>query len=245
MCGRYVLTTPVEALRKLFRFTGPALNLAPRWNIAPTQDAPVVRLADKAIELVMLRWGLVPYWAEDAAIGAKMINARGDTVATKPAFRAAFKSRRCLVPADGFYEWQTTGPAHPKQPVLFRRQDGSPFAFAGIWERWVPPGGGVLESFAIITTDANQLMAKYHHRCPVVLSPGDHERWLDPKADASALIRPPPSEGFSVTRVGTRVNNVRNDDEACVAPAEPDAAVAKSVKPPRTPKKDDRQADLF
>lgn len=248
MCGRYVLTTPVEALRKLFRFAGPALNLAPRWNIAPTQSAPVIRLADQARELAMLRWGLVPYWAEDVAIGAKMINARGDTVATKPAFRAAFKSRRCLIPADGFYEWQTVGPARPKQPVLFRQQDGSAFAFAGIWERWVPPGGGVLESYAIITTDASQAMAQYHDRFPLILSPDDHARWLDPQADASALLKPPPAEWFTVARVSTYVNDVKHDDEGCFAPmletAEAPPA-AKSARAKEVKKKDDRQTSLF
>ncbi len=253
MCGRYALTTPVEAMRRLFRFAGPALNLRPRWNVAPTQDAPVARLgADGGRELAALRWGLVPYWAEDPSIGGKMINARAETVATKPAFRAAYKARRCLVPADGFYEWQIVGPARPKQPVLFRLKDGAPFAFAGLWERWLPPTGGTLETFTVITTNANEIMAQFHQRSPVVLAPESYEQWLDPKADAANLLRASPSEWWQATRVSTWVNDVKHDDEKCVEPIGEEATLEIAAKPEKagksaakSKKKDDRQASLF
>lgn len=244
MCGRYSITTPVEALRQAFRFGGPALNLQPHWNVAPTQDAPVVRLArDGARELRMLRWGLVPFWAHDAKGGARMINARGETVAEKPAFREAFRARRCLVPADGFYEWETLGEAPSKQPLLFRMADGKPFAFAGLWERWRPKdGGAAIETFTIVNTAANAIMAKYHDRVPIVLAPEDYATWLDPNADARLLLKAPPSEWFTAVRVGTRVNSVRNDDAACAAPVtEPEALPPD--KPPRP--RDARQGSLF
>ena len=177
MCGRYTLTSPVEALRQLFDFAGAAPNLGPRHNIAPTQRAPVIRLgADGGREMQMLSWGLVPYWAEDISLQSHMINARGETVAEKPAFRQAFRQRRCLVPADGFYEWPTVG-AKSKQPFLFRRQDKVPFAFAGLWERWVPPQGEVLESFTIVNIAANATMAPFHDRIPVILDPLDYAAW--------------------------------------------------------------------
>jgi len=184
MCGRYTLTSAVEALRQLFDFAGAAPNLEPRYNIAPTQRAPVIRLgADGGREMQMLSWGLVPYWAEDISMQSHMINARGETVAEKPAFRQAFRQRRCLVPADGFYEWPTVG-AKSKQPFLFRRQDKVPFAFAGLWERWVPPQGEVLETFTIVNIAANATMAPFHDRIPVILDPLDYAAWLDPKIDA-------------------------------------------------------------
>lgn len=249
MCGRYSITTPVEGLRQLFRFSGPALNLQPRWNVAPTQQAPVVRLRkDGSRELRMLRWGLVPFWAKDDRGGARMINARGETVAEKPAFREAFKARRCLVPADGFYEWETLGATPSKQPLLFRMADGRPFAFAGLWERWHPKDGGTpLETFTIVNTAANDIMAQYHDRVPIVLAPEDYATWLDPNADARPLLKAPPSEWFTATRVGTRVNNVRNDDPECAAPA-----IAPEPLPAETPKakkkqvaRDARQGSLF
>jgi putative SOS response-associated peptidase YedK len=246
MCGRYSITTSVESLRQLFKFTSPGLNLQPRWNVAPTQDAPVVRLGrDGQRELKMLRWGLVPYWSKDISGGARMINARGETVAEKPAFREAFTARRCLVPVDGFYEWETLGDQPSKQPLLFRTADGQPFAFAGLWERWRPREGGTpVETFTIVNTAANAIMARYHDRVPIVLAPEDYATWLDPAADPRPLLKAPPSEWFAATRVSTRVNNVRNDDAECAAPvteAEP--------LPPEPPKKavsrDTRQGSLF
>lgn len=207
-------------MRRLFGLdTTP--NLPPRYNIAPTQLAPVVRLVSAATkrELVSLRWGLVPPWAKDRSIGARLINARGDTVHEKPSFRAAFRQRRCLVVADGFYEWRAEGKV--KQPMRVTLKDGGPFAFAGLWERYEKGPEGPLESFAIITTDAAALIAPIHDRMPVMLDAADHESWLDPAAPPdrlSALLQPFPSERLHVYAVSPRVNAVRNDDEACVAP---------------------------
>ena len=171
MCGRFLLTAPVEALRRLFGVTE-LPNLGARFNIAPTQDVPVVRAKAESAgaadrELVMLRWGLIPSWAKDASIAASLINARGESVAEKPAFRAAFLQRRCLVPADGFYEWKAAahtgakGKPPPKQPYLIRRRDQMTFAFAGLWEHWRGDGRtGPLETFTIVTTDANADIAR-------------------------------------------------------------------------------------
>lgn len=242
MCGRYTLTSAVEALRRLFDFAGAAPNLEPRCNIAPTQRAPVIRLgADGGREMQMLSWGLVPYWAEDVSMQSHMINARGETVAEKPAFRQAFRQRRCLVPADGFYEWPTVG-AKSKQPFLFRRQDKVPFAFAGLWERWVPPQGEVLETFTIVNIAANATMAPFHDRIPVILDPLDYAAWLDPKIDARALVRAPAAEALGYVRVSSYVNNVRHDDAGCLEPAASDEEPA-LPKPKRGP--DTRQGSLF
>jgi putative SOS response-associated peptidase YedK len=243
MCGRYSITTPVEALRALFAFEGPSPNLQPRWNLAPTQAAPVVRLgAGGARELKMLNWGLVPYWAEDTKLRSHMINARGETVAEKPAFKQAFRQRRCLVPADGFYEWPTLGPK-TKRPLLFRLKDGAPFAFAGLWERWVPPQGEVLETFTIVNTAANSMMAPFHDRVPVVLSPADYSAWLDPSSDPRALVKAPPSEWFAFTRVSAYVNSVKHDDPGCRKPA---ADAAPEPEKPKAKKAADfRQGSLF
>ncbi|MFM8799097.1 MAG: SOS response-associated peptidase [Tagaea sp.] len=245
MCGRYSLTTPVEALRRLFGFEGPAPNLQPRWNIAPTQSAPVIRLGGGGgREIKMLSWGLVPYWAEDAKLQSHMINARGETVAEKPAFKQAFRQRRCLVPADGFYEWQTLGPK-TKQPLLFKTADGAPFAFAGLWERWVPPQGEVLETFTIVNTAANEMMAQFHDRVPIVLSPADYAAWLDPAVDARALIKAPPSDRLTFRRVSTYVNSVKHDDPGCQEPA-PDAEPAPEAPKAKAKKAvDGRQGSLF
>jgi putative SOS response-associated peptidase YedK len=245
MCGRYSLTTPVEALRRFFGFAGPLPNLQPRWNLAPTQAAPVVRRgADGGRELAMLNWGLVPYWAEDTSLQSHMINARGETVHEKPAFRQAFRQRRCLVPADGFYEWQTVGPK-TKRPLLFRAHDGAPFAFAGLWERWIPPQGGTLETFTIVNTAANAAMAPYHDRVPVVLASEDYAAWLDPAVDARDLVKAPPDTLFTCVRVSSYVNNVRHDDAGCQEPAlDEEPAPAPKAKP-RKAAADGRQGSLF
>jgi len=221
LCGRYSLTTAPEALRRLFEFTN-LPNLAPRYNIAPTQQTPVVRPASdsEGRELVMLRWGLIPAWAKDASFGARTINARADTVASKPSFRDAFAARRCLVPADGFYEWRTEDGR--KQPFRIGMKGGAPFAFAGLWERWTPPEGGeTIESVTIITTDANDKLRPIHGRMPVILDPADYGAWLDraPEgAEAERMLGPYPAEPMAFYRVGTRVNNVRNDDPTCIEP---------------------------
>jgi len=227
MCGRYSLTTPEEALRQLFDCEVPARNLQPRYNIAPTQLAPIVRLAadTDGRELALLRWGLIPAWAKDPAIGNRMINARAETAASKPSFRDAFRRRRCLVLADGFYEWQRDGDA--KQPYRICREDGQPFAFAGLWERWQGPAQGgdtVIESFTILTTDADERLRPIHHRMPVILSGEHYGAWLDAAATAmevaQALLAAGTSTGLGAYKVSRHVNSPRNDDAACFAPLE-------------------------
>jgi putative SOS response-associated peptidase YedK len=218
MCGRYMLTTPVDALRQLFRFTERP-NLAPRYNIAPTQDVPIVRRTRDGAgrELIMVRWGLVPYWAADPKIGNRLINARRESVARTAAFREAYQRRRCLVPADGFFEWQKDGNA--RVPLLVRRRDQAPFAFAGLWERCPQPGGAVLRSCTIITCPPNELVASVHDRMPVILAPEDYARWLDPsQADGRALLKPYPAAELEAVAVSPRVNSPQHDDPECIAP---------------------------
>jgi len=226
MCGRYSLTTAPEAMRALFGFEN-LPNLPPRYNIAPTQPVAVVRPNGAAArELAMLRWGLIPHWAKDAAMAAKMINARSETAMTKPAFRDAFRRRRCLVPADGFYEWRME--EGRKQPFRIGMKGGAPFAFAGLWESWSATADGygfsrgdTVESVAILTTEANDKLRPIHPRMPVILPPGAFDRWLDPAndaEDAGSLLGPYPAEPMAFYRVGGAVNNARNDDPACIAP---------------------------
>ncbi len=224
MCGRYSLTTPVEAVRKVFDFPERP-NLAPRANIAPSQDVAAVRLAsgesgEVGRRFVWLRWGLIPAWAKDPAIGSRTINARAETVAEKPAFRAAFRERRCLIVADGFYEWKTE--AGGKQPYRITLVDGGPFALAGLWERWAgPPGGEAIESCTIVTTEANARLRAIHPRMPVILAPGAFDPWLDPAtpgAEAQGLLGPYPSEALTYYRVSPRINSPANDDPALIEP---------------------------
>ncbi len=221
MCGRFTLRTPAHALAEAFGVPERP-NLAPRYNIAPTQAVAAVRRADGGRELVMLRWGLIPAWAKDAVIGNRMINARAETVADKPAFRAAFRHRRCLIAADGFYEWRKTG-GGAKQPYHIRLESGAPFAIAGLWERWRPPDGEAVESCTLITTAANALLAPIHDRMPVIVGPEDYDAWLDPEPPSAgaltALLRPYPADRMSAFAVSRVVNDPRNDTEACIAPA--------------------------
>ena len=219
MCGRYSLTTPTEAMRQVFLFDS-LPNLEPRYNIAPTQSAPVVRFdtAAGARVLSLLRWGLVPSWAKEIGIGARMINARAETVAEKPSFRAAFRARRCLVAADGFYEWQKT--AAGKQPWRICLVDRGPFAFAGLWERWRGPDGEV-ETFAIITTEASPGIHAIHPRMPVILAPPDHAAWLTPTTPPDrlkAMLAPCQDDQLTAYRVDRRVGNVRNDEPTLIEP---------------------------
>ncbi len=196
--------------------------LKPRFNIAPTQPVPVVRMDPQSAEprrqFVLLHWGLVPPWADTPAIGSRMINARAETAAEKPAFRRALRQRRCLVVADGFYEWQKAGKR--RQPMFIHLRDGRPLAFAGLWEAWEGADHSSLESCTILTTEANELVRPVHDRMPVIVAPEDYARWLDPVAQQPAsvlpLLRPYPSELMETYAVSTRVNSPARDDEGCV-----------------------------
>jgi putative SOS response-associated peptidase YedK len=217
MCGRFYLFSTGTAVADLFDLAGP-VELAPRYNVAPSQPVAVVRLGERGRELVPLRWGLIPSWAKDAKFAP--INARSETAADKPTFRSAMSKRRCLVPADGFYEWMKTGKA--KQAFAFRLHDDKPFAFAGLWERWEGPAGPV-ETCCILTTAANELVSPAHDRMPVMLDRAYFEQWLDPaQQDAEALawmLRPYRAEAMRGYPVGRLVNSPRNDDARCLEPA--------------------------
>jgi putative SOS response-associated peptidase YedK len=230
MCGRFSITDPDEALRDLFGYNGPPLDLAPRYNVAPTQSVPVVRVNEQGQRgIALLRWGLVPYWAKDLRIGAKMINARAETVAKQSAFRDALKARRCLVPADGFYEWEADGAVkQPYRVVIGDPAHPRPFAFAGLWERWrdraKPRDAEPLESFTIITTDAAPAIARIHDRMPVMLRRReDLEAWLDvanhPPAEVQKLLKPYAGADLAAIAVSAKVNNARYDAPDCIAPA--------------------------
>lgn len=220
MCGRFTLVTPGESLAVQFDLPA-APQMAPRYNIAPTQPVAVVRVNDAGQrELAHVHWGLIPAWAKDPGMGARMINARSETVAEKPAFRAAFKYRRCLVPADGFYEWQKLN--GKKQPIYIRAQDGGVLAIAGIWERWMSPDGSEIESCSLLTTGPNELLQPIHDRMPVIISPADYEAWLDPQAQQAAalqpLLRPYPAALMTTYPVSLLVNSPYNDSVECIRP---------------------------
>ncbi len=224
MCGRFTLRTSMSVIAKQF---GPAneLPLRARYNVAPTQSVPVVRIDEGQRRLTTMHWGLIPSWAKDAKIGYSTINARADTIATKPAFRAAFKKRRCLVVADGYYEWFKQGKA--KKPVLYEVDGGAPFAFAGLWEQWWGPDnkdGPPLESCTVVTTDANELASQVHNRMPVILGESDYETWLDPaNQDAEnlqQLLAPFSADRMTARPVNPIVNNARNEGPECVSPVD-------------------------
>lgn len=220
MCGRFVVTLPPDAIARLFRTHGPVPNLAATWNLAPTRDAPAIRLHPETRErrLDLLRWGLVPHWAKDPKAVRMMINARAETIASTPMFRDAYARRRCLVPADAFYEWQEPEPGR-KQPWAIARADGQPMVFAGIWEGWRGADGTIIRSFAIVTTAANPTLRPLHERMPVILEEPDWPRWLGEDAgDPAPLLRPSDAE-LRTWRVGTAVNSVRNDSAALLEPA--------------------------
>lgn len=219
MCGRFTLKTLAPVLAEVFDLPEPPA-WTPRYNIAPTQLVPtVVRLPEQpARQFCQWHWGLIPAWAKELAIGNRLINAQAETAATKPAFRAAFRQRRCLVLADGFYEWDQRG--RPRQPVYIRMHDGRPFAFAGLWERWTSPEGGVIESCTLLTTEPNAAIHPLHHRMPVILDPKDYDRWLDPSLqkpeEVQPFLRPYPPDEMTVYPVSTRVNNPANDTPECI-----------------------------
>lgn len=221
MCGRFTQTAGPEVIAEQFQLKERPLFTA-RYNIAPSQSVVAIRIAPESSTrtCIMLRWGLIPSWAKDTKIGAQCINAKAETVAEKPAFRAAFKKRRCLVLADGFFEWQVHGTR--KQPMWIGLKTKLPFAFAGLWEHWQPPEGESIETCTIITTEANDLMKPLHARMPVILSPSSYDHWLDPGfADIAMLnsfLRPYPSEDVMAYPVSTLVNSPRNDVRQCLEP---------------------------
>lgn len=224
MCSRYTLRDdkarhePKESRRH------PEIRAAlrgrpPRFNVAPSQSIPAFRVQDGALQMTELRWGLIPSWAKDPKIAFQCLNARSETVAEKPAFRAAFKRRRCVVPADGYYEW--TGNPGEKRPWWFVRPDHDLFLFAGLWESWTPPGGAPIETVSLLTTEASRYVSAIHHRMPVILEEGEARTWLDPEAAPEALLpllRPTPEDYLvRLTMTETTVNNSRNEGPQCVA----------------------------
>ncbi|MGE0652906.1 MAG: SOS response-associated peptidase [Alphaproteobacteria bacterium] len=222
MCGRYSVTLPPEAMAKLFRAIGALPNFPPRYNAAPGQPLPVIRRApDGRRELTLARWGLIPSWSKGPDSRYSMINARADTVAEKPAYRGPFRHRRCLVPADGFYEWREAGKGG-KQPYYFSLKSRETFAFAALWDRWVSAQGDEVDSFAIIVTDANACVAPVHDRMPVILPPDAYAVWLgEEEAAASrltALLGPAPAESMQAWTVSRDVNRPANDRPDLIAP---------------------------
>jgi putative SOS response-associated peptidase YedK len=216
VCGRYELHSNPAAIALAFGLAH-APSVRPRYNVAPMQEVPIVRVSASGVrEFVAVRWGLVPRWAKDPAIGSKMINARGETVASKPSFRTAFRRHRCLIPANGFYEWMP-GADGRKQPVLIAMKDGGVFAFAGLYERWLTGDGEPLDSCTILTTEANDLLRAVHDRMPVIVPPDQYARWLDPAQDGpQALVAPYPSNAMTWWPVSSRVNSVRHDDASLI-----------------------------
>jgi putative SOS response-associated peptidase YedK len=221
MCGRYTLVAAPEAIQQAFDLESVPSGLTPRYNIAPTQPIPVITNQSPRA-LTFVTWGLIPSWAKDASMAAQLINARAETLAEKPSFRSAYKYRRCLVPADGFYEWMKDGKA--KRPQYIYRRDRALFAFAGLWERWNSPDGSEVLSATIITTEPNATIAPLHHRMAVILDPSDYKIWLDPNADSAVLqtlLRPAPDDMLTLHEVSPAVNNARHDSPDMIEPLKP------------------------
>ncbi|MCC6427305.1 MAG: SOS response-associated peptidase [Phycisphaerales bacterium] len=224
MCGRYSHLYNWKQLQRLMALTTAPIEWPPKYNVAPSQVAPVVRAIDGGDRgMDLLRWGLVPGWADDLKFGYKTINARAETITSSPAFRSAIKRRRCIVPVSGYYEWQKIDDK-TKQPFYFTAADEEPLAFAGLWESWKPKDGSSqdpVETFTIITTAPNEFAARFHDRMPVILDRADFERWLDPKVDAPAvidLLHPAPDGVLMAVPVSTLVNSPRNESPECIVP---------------------------
>lgn len=221
MCGRFFMTLEAEDLEAAFPDFKPPAEWRPRYNIAPTQPVPVV-INDGQQRITFLQWGLVPAWAKDPAMGNRLINARAETLAEKPSFRAAYRQRRCLILADGFYEWRVEPGQRGKTPLAIRLRSGAPFAFAGLWEVWHPDDTPLL-TCTLITTEPNALLAPIHNRMPVILPRSAYAGWLDPAEraphDLQSLLTPYPAEEMIAYPVSTRVNDPANEDPACIAPA--------------------------
>jgi putative SOS response-associated peptidase YedK len=252
MCGRYVIISTPEAIRALFGY-GEQPNFPPRYNVAPTQPIPVVSLVDGKRSFTLMRWGLLPSWVKDPKTFPLLINARGESVLDKPAFRNAMRRRRCLIPADGFYEWQA---GTPKRPYFVRARGGAdgpapPLAFAGLWETWTGPNGEEIDTAAIVTTTANSTLSGIHERMPVFVPPQAFDLWLDcvnvEAKDAAALIRPADEALLDAYEISPAVNRVANDSAALVVPFSAPPAVASPVESakPKKAKKPDDQASLF
>jgi len=249
MCGRYLITSAPEAFRRLFGYREQP-NFPPRYNVAPTQPVPIVRIFEGERQFALVRWGLIPPWVDDPRKFSLLINARGDSVNEKPAFRKAMRRRRCLFPADGFYEWKDERgrrrPYHvrPKN----RGPDGSPIAFAGLWETWMGPNGEEMETAAIVTTTASRDIAHLHDRMPVIVPPEAFALWLDCRnvdaITAAALFVPTPPGALEAYEVSSAVNRADNDGPELIVPAPPDAPEAPAAAK-REKKKDERQGSLF
>jgi putative SOS response-associated peptidase YedK len=253
MCGRYVITSSPAAVRALFGYPEQP-NFPPRYNVAPTQPIPVVRLADGKHQFVLMRWGFIPAWVKDPKTFSLLINARCESVIDKPAFRAAMRRRRCLIPADGFYEWKDVGGR--RQPYFVRPQNSSePFAFAGLWETWTGPNGEEMDTAAIVTTNATRKLLPIHDRMPVIVPPEAFNLWLDcvhvDAMTAAALLIPARDEVLEAYAVSPAVNRVANDSATLIAPlatanAGPaTSAPASGEAKPKTVKKGSDQASLF
>jgi putative SOS response-associated peptidase YedK len=250
MCGRYVISSSPEAIRAAFGY-GERPNFPPRYNVAPTQPIPVVRLFDGKRSFALMRWGFVPGWVKDQKTVSLMINARGESVGDKPAFRNAMRRRRCLIPADGFYDWR---PGAAQRPYFVRAKSGAPLAFAGLWETWVGPSGEEVDAAAIVTTRANRLLAPIHERMPAIVAPEAFDLWLDcakvDAATAAALIAPAPEPLLECYEVSPAVNRVANDSPDLITPASAAARAAETAAtapaaPAKRKKPDDDQPSLF
>ncbi|MGA3307904.1 MAG: SOS response-associated peptidase [Xanthobacteraceae bacterium] len=252
MCGRYVITSPPAAIRALFGY-GEQPNFPPRYNVAPTQPIPIVRLIDGKQSFALVRWGLLPAWVKDPKTFSLLVNARGESVLDKPAFRNAMRRRRCLIPADGFYEWRAGRAGEPKRPYFVRAKSGGPLAFAGLWETWTGPNGEEVDTAAIVTTRANRMLATVHERMPVIVPPEAFDLWLDcarvEATTAAALIAPAGEALLECYEISPAVNRVANDDARLIEPAAASASVAQSTAAaPDTkpkPRKPDDQTSLF
>jgi putative SOS response-associated peptidase YedK len=255
MCGRFVITSPPSALRQMFGYAEQP-NFPPRFNIAPTQPVPVVIVENEVRHFRLMRWGLWPAWVKDPRKFTLLINARAETLLEKPAFKNAIKRRRCLIPADGYYEWHTSD--QRKRPFFIHRRDGSAIGLAALAETWIGPNGEELDTVAIVTAPASADLATLHHRVPVTIAPSDFECWLDCRANDAEMVMAlmtGPDEGvFAWHEVSTRVNHVANDDAQLVLPITAEQRAAEELKPAKKalPKKaapvvteDDGQGSLF
>lgn len=231
MCARYTIFHAMKEIIDRFQAIDVQFESSPRYNVAPTQTAPVIRERDGRRNLEGLRWGLVPSWAPDVSVGQKMINARAETLAQKPAFKRSLATRRCIVPADGFYEWTAEGKS--RQPVRVELNGATLFGIAGLWERWQPAEGDSLYSFTIITVPANSLMERFHDRMPAILKPQDEAMWLDREmqdtAAASSLLHPYDPAPMRAFKVDKKVNRATCDDPSCIVPLAAEAPTLGSM----------------